>query len=39
MGLIYWWARLASLAPGLVNAASHAPLLGGAIKALGGIAP
>jgi Fe-S oxidoreductase len=39
MGLIYWWARIASLAPGLVNAASHAPLLGGAIKALGGIAP
>jgi FAD/FMN-containing dehydrogenase/Fe-S oxidoreductase len=39
MGLIYWWARIASLAPGLVNAVSHAPLLGDAIKALGGIAP
>ncbi len=24
MGLIYWWARLASLAPGLVNFVTHA---------------
>ena len=39
MGLIYWWARLASLAPRLVNFVGRAPLLGDAIKRLGGIAP
>ena len=39
MGLIYWWARLASLAPGLVNAAARAPLLSQAAKRIGGIAP
>jgi FAD/FMN-containing dehydrogenase/Fe-S oxidoreductase len=39
MGLIYWWARLASYAPRLVNLLAHAPVLGGIAKALGGIAP
>jgi len=39
MGLIYWWARLASRAPALANALTHAPLLGTLVKALGGIAP
>jgi FAD/FMN-containing dehydrogenase/Fe-S oxidoreductase len=38
MGLIHWWAKLAARAPGLVNAAAHAPLLGSVAKALGGIA-
>jgi FAD/FMN-containing dehydrogenase/Fe-S oxidoreductase len=38
MGLIHWWARLASLAPGLVNGLAQGPL-GGLVKALGGIAP
>jgi len=37
MGLIYWWARLASLFPRLVNWITHAPLVGGAFKALGGV--
>ncbi len=39
MGLIYWWARLASLAPRAVNLVSHAPILSRVAKALGGIAP
>jgi Fe-S oxidoreductase len=39
MGLIYWWARLAALAPGTVNFVTHAPLLREAAKALGGLAP
>ncbi len=39
MGLIAWWARLAAIAPGLVNAATHAPVLSRIVKALGGIAP
>jgi FAD/FMN-containing dehydrogenase/Fe-S oxidoreductase len=38
MGLIYWWARLASLAPGVVNFLSHAPVLTSIAKELGGIA-
>jgi Fe-S oxidoreductase len=38
MGLIYWWSRLASTAPALVNTATHAPGLGRALKAAGGIA-
>jgi len=37
MGLIYWWARIASLAPGVVNLVSHAPIIGKVIQALGGI--
>src|SRR5262249_30255762 len=39
MGLIYWWARLASLAPTLANRLTHASLIGTLVKALGGIAP
>lgn len=39
MGLIYWWARLASHAPWLANAATHAPVLGDLAKRIGGIAP
>jgi Fe-S oxidoreductase len=38
MGLIYWWARLASKAPGLANGAMQAPLLGTMAKALAGVA-
>jgi FAD/FMN-containing dehydrogenase/NAD-dependent dihydropyrimidine dehydrogenase PreA subunit len=37
MGLIYWWARLASLAPGAVNLVTHAPVLGPLVQWLGGI--
>jgi Fe-S oxidoreductase len=37
MGLIMAHARLASLAPGLANALAGAPVLGGALKRLGGI--
>ncbi len=39
MGLIYWWARLASLAPRAANFAAHAPVLGRVAKFVGGIAP
>lgn len=35
MGLIYWWARLASLAPWLANLLGQVPLL----KTLGGLTP
>ena len=38
MGLIYWWSRIASRAPRLVNAVTHAPLLSRAVKSLGGVA-
>ncbi len=37
MGLIYWWARLASLAPGVVNLVTHLPVVGKAFQVLGGI--
>jgi FAD/FMN-containing dehydrogenase/Fe-S oxidoreductase len=37
MGWIYWWARLASLAPPLANFVSQTPGLADAFKALGGI--
>ena len=37
MGWIYWWARLAALAPGLANSVAHLPLVGAALKSLGGI--
>jgi FAD/FMN-containing dehydrogenase/Fe-S oxidoreductase len=37
MGLIRWWAAVASLAPGLVNILGRAPVLGPLIKWLGGI--
>ncbi len=39
MGLIYWWARLASYAPSAVNLVTHAPVLSRIAKSLGGIAP
>ena len=39
MGLIYWWARLASRLPRLANMASHAPLLGSLAKWAAGVAP
>ena len=39
MGLIFWWARVASVAPGWVNAAMRAPGLGGALRWLAGFAP
>jgi FAD/FMN-containing dehydrogenase/Fe-S oxidoreductase len=39
MGLIYWWARLASLLPGVVNFFTQTPLLRDVAKAAAGIAP
>ena len=39
MGLIYWWSRLASHAPGLVNGLLKTPGLSRLIKAAGGIHP
>ncbi len=38
MGLIYWWARLASLAPDLVNFITQTPGLSNLAKFAGGIA-
>ncbi len=38
MGLIYWWARLAALAPRLVNTLTHAPGLDRVAKATAGVA-
>jgi FAD/FMN-containing dehydrogenase/Fe-S oxidoreductase len=38
MGLIYWWARLASRAPRLANAAARAPVLSRWMKRAGGVA-
>ena len=38
-GLMYWWARLASLAPGVVNALTQMPLLRDIAKAAISIAP
>ncbi|HZD65825.1 MAG TPA: FAD-linked oxidase C-terminal domain-containing protein, partial [Acidimicrobiales bacterium] len=39
LGLIPLWARMASLAPRVVNQVSHHPSLGPLVKALGGVAP
>jgi len=39
LGLIYWWSRLASRAPGLVNLFTQAPVLSDAMKAAANIAP
>jgi FAD/FMN-containing dehydrogenase/Fe-S oxidoreductase len=39
MGWIYWWSRLASLAPPLVNFFSQTPMLSGLVKWLGGVSP
>ncbi|MHB9148967.1 MAG: FAD-binding and (Fe-S)-binding domain-containing protein [Thermoleophilia bacterium] len=38
MGLIFWWARLASLAPGLANWAAQGPRLGATLKRVIGVA-
>jgi Fe-S oxidoreductase len=38
-GLIHWWARLASLAPRLVNAVTHAPVLGRLAKVAANVEP
>ncbi|MEE2034566.1 FAD-binding and (Fe-S)-binding domain-containing protein, partial [Rhodococcus chondri] len=37
MGWLPVWARLAAVAPTLVNTVAHAPVLAGAVKAAGGI--
>ena len=37
MGLIHWWARMASFAPGLVNHISQNSVLSAGVKLLGGI--
>ncbi len=39
MGLIYWWARLASHIPSLVNFFSQTPLLRDVAKLVAGVAP
>lgn len=39
MGLIYWWSRLASLAPSVANLFSQTPVLRDVMKLAGGIAP
>ena len=39
MGLIYWWARLASLAPGVVNLITHAPVVGKVFQGSAGSRP
>ncbi|HET7180018.1 MAG TPA: heterodisulfide reductase-related iron-sulfur binding cluster, partial [Chryseosolibacter sp.] len=38
-GWIYWWARMASVIPSIVNFLTHAPVLGTVMKAIAGIAP
>jgi FAD/FMN-containing dehydrogenase/Fe-S oxidoreductase len=38
MGLIYWWARLASHFPGIVNFCTHAPILSNIAHLAGGFA-
>ncbi len=39
MGLIYWWARVASKVPTLANLATHFPGVSRAVKWAGGIEP
>jgi Fe-S oxidoreductase len=39
MGLVYWWARLGSLMPRVVNALTATPGLADAMKWLGDVAP
>ena len=39
MGLIHWWARAASLAPGLANFIGETPPFSTTLKLLGGVAP
>jgi Fe-S oxidoreductase len=38
MGLVYWWARAAAVAPGVANFVGRAPLLRDVFKLIGGIA-
>ncbi len=38
MGLIHWWSRAAALAPRVVNALTHAPVLGSIAKLAAGVA-
>lgn len=38
-GLIYWWSRIASWMPKVVNALAQAPLVGDIVKMLGGVSP
>jgi Fe-S oxidoreductase len=38
MGLIYWWARIASIVPEMANVLTQTPILRDAMKLLGGIA-
>jgi FAD/FMN-containing dehydrogenase/Fe-S oxidoreductase len=38
LGLIYWWARIASKVPRLANLVAHAPVLATALKLVGGVA-
>jgi Fe-S oxidoreductase len=38
MGLIHWWARLASRVPRTANAVAHAPVASGLLKRAGGVA-
>ena len=39
MGLIYWWARVASRMPGIANFFTHAPLFNNVAKLMAGVAP
>jgi FAD/FMN-containing dehydrogenase/Fe-S oxidoreductase len=39
MGLIHWWARLASRAPRAVNLLTHTPLVRSVMKRAAGVAP
>jgi FAD/FMN-containing dehydrogenase/Fe-S oxidoreductase len=39
MGLIFWWARLAALAPGVANLLTQTPGIRALVKWIGGIAP
>lgn len=39
LGLIYWWSRLAALAPGMVNFFTQTPGFSHLAKRIGGIAP
>ncbi len=36
-GWIYWWAKIASVVPGITNFLTHTPLVSNVIKAIGGI--
>jgi FAD/FMN-containing dehydrogenase/Fe-S oxidoreductase len=38
-GYVYWWSRLASLAPGIANFMMHAPVIRNITKAIAGVAP